>query len=549
MEGVPVSKIFISGVIFLVSLVLFAQPNNEKNLVVLHTNDIHARVLGTTEKDSMCTPSERMKSSCFGGFDRIFTQVEAERAKHKNIILLDAGDQFQGTMFHQIYQGLVSARFMNRIGYDAMAVGNHEFDNGPQVLADFISALKFPILSANINITHDKYLKNKIKPWVIIKKNNIKIGVIGYTTEDTAFLSNPGPTIKFLPIEQKVREAVGELKRAKVDVIIALSHAGLARDIHIAKTIDGIAAIVCGHSNSLLSNKAANNDGPSPLVIASPSKKPVLLVSAYAYGKYLGFLDFFFNAQGVPTKWVAEPILLDNTIARNAEMGEQALKYYEPIASLEKEQIGFASVDIMGLECRFQECVIGNFISDAMLHFVDKLGVDLALMNAGGIRASIPKGPVNRGQIKEVLPFEKKLVLFKLKGSVIQAILEHSVAYAEDKKNDNTGRFLQVAGIKYAFDPAKARGARIWAIQIYDKMLKKYENIDLNKTYGVVTNSYMAKGGDDYTFFEQSQEKWSLDVELKELLDNFFKSPFSQLPKKEGRIIRGPKQVTKLGAS
>ena len=525
-----------------------AQPAIKK-LVILHTNDMHARVLGVKANDGMCTPDERDESICFGGFDRIYTQVLAERARGLPLILLDAGDQFQGTMFHYLYSGLASARFMNIIGYDAMVVGNHEFDNGPSVLANFINKIKFPMLSANINLSKSLELNNKIKPYVIINKNNIKIGVIGYTTEDTAFLSNPGPHISFNPIVESVKKAVLELKKAHVDVIIALSHAGLARDIQIAKSIDGIAAIISGHTNSLLSNKASDSDGPCPLVVLSPSKKPTLIGSAFAYGKYLGRIEFSFDAQGVPIAWQGEPILLDQSIIRHQGMAHEALELYKPILALESEKVGTAVAEIQAQDCRFEECVAGNFLSDAMLFYTRKMGVDIALMNAGGIRASLPKGSINRAHLKETLPFEKKLVMFKLKGSLIRQILEHGVSFAEDKRNDNTGRFLQVAGLKYVFDPHKLPGKRIIEIQVYDFITAKYKSLDPNKIYGVATNSYMAEGGDDYRFFAHALEKWSLNIELKELLEEFFKSPQSQLPKLEGRIIKRPSPATKLAPS
>jgi len=538
--------------LFLASIFVIAAqatPEAFKKLVILHTNDMHARVLGVKPNDGMCSATEREHSSCFGGFDRIYTQVLKERAKTPGTILLDAGDQFQGTMFHQLYLGLASAGFMNTIGYDAMTVGNHEFDNGPLVLAKFIDKINFPILSANTNTFLEPALKNKIKPYVIITKNNIKIGIVGYTTEDTSFLSNPGPNITFKPIIDSLDHAIQELKKQKVDVIIALSHSGLARDIEIAKSIDGIAVIISGHSNSLLSNKALKSDGPCPLVVQSPNKNPVLLVSAYAYGKYLGRLEFSFDAQGVPRAWEGEPILLDQSIARHPAMAQEALELYKPILAFEKEKVGSSTIEISAQDCRFKECLAGNFLSDAMLLHSKKFGIDIALMNAGGIRASLPQGPINRAHLKETLPFDKKLVLFKITGSMLKQILEHGVSFAEDKRNDNTGRFLQVAGLTYTFDPRKPRGQRILEVKVYDPVVGAFKLLDSNKIYGVVTNSYLAQGGDDFQFFAQARERWSLDIELKELIESFFKSPHSQLPKLEGRIIEKPSLVSKPALS
>ena len=169
----------------------------------------------------------------------------------------------------------------------------------------------------------------------------------------------------------------------------------------------------------------------------------------------------------------------------------------------------------------------------------------MALMNAGGLRASLPQGPINRAHLKETLPFEKKLVLFKLKGSVIRQILEHGVRFAENMRNDNTGRFLQVAGIKYVFDPLQHAGRRILQVQVYDSINNQYKLLEPDKIYGVVSNSYVAQGGDGYGFFRQALERWTLNIELKELLEIYLKSPELQLPKLEGRIIRRPPPAAK----
>ncbi len=506
-------------------------------LTVLHTNDMHAHVLGVRDDDTMCSQEDMDLKKCYGGFDRIFGEATRQRSLSKNTVLLDAGDQFQGSLFHVLYRGIASANFMNQIAYDAMTVGNHEFDDGPAGLKQFVTTIRFPIISANIDVSKSPELKNLIKPYTIIERNGKRIGLVGYTTEDTAYLSSPGEKIRFLPIIESVTRAVKELKAKKVDVIVAISHSGLNRDKEVAKKVSGIAAIVCGHSNSLLSNTHKNADGPSPLVVMSPAKEPVLLVSAYAYGKFLGKLKFSYDQKGVPLSWEAEPILLDHTIARVTDMKAEMTKLYQPIAQIRAKHVGNAAVELEGRSCRFEECVFGNLIADAMADFGRNFGARIALMNGGGIRASIPKGPVSQAHLQDVLPFDKTLVFLKLKGSVIRDIIEHGVAYAEDKANDNTGRFLQVSGLKYSFNSKNQRGKRITDISFIDPATGKFEPLSPSKTYEVVTNSYLANGGDNYEYFKQAKERWSVGVELKELLANFLMKSQSQLPKREGRIV------------
>lgn len=214
-----------------------------------------------------------------------------------------------------------------------------------------------------------------------------------------------------------------------------------------------------------------------------------------------------------------------------------AQKLYEPVLTWEKEEIGALPLAVTSRDCRFDECIFGNFITDSMLEFAKKFGISIALMNAGGIRASLPQGPINRAHIKDVLPFEKKLVFVKLNGREIKKNLEHGVSYVEDRNNDNTGRFLQVSGLKYRFDPERPRGHRVSNVLVYDATVGSFLPLDSDKTYGVAINSYMAQGGDNYNFSSQSPERWSIDVDLKDVLDAFIKSPKSQLPKLEGRIV------------
>ncbi len=516
----------------------FVYPNIlEKELTILHTNDMHSKLFGINQHESMCSMAQKDTDKCLGGFDRIAYKVDEIKAANKNVLVLDAGDQFQGSMFHLLYNGLVSAKLMNLVGYDAMAVGNHEFDNGPLILSEFINELKFPILSCNIDASQSPELKDKIKPYTITNINNIKVGIIGFTTPDTSFLSSPGDKVKFLPLIPSIKQAIQKLQAAKVDVIIGLSHSGLIKDIEIAKQVSGMAVIISAHTNSLLSNLQPNKDGPCPMVIMAPNKKPVLLVSAYAYGKFLGYLKFSFNAKGEPTKWQGEPILLDNTVPKKESVTKVMLDSYKPILDFEKQIVGNIPLTIDGNDCRFRECAFGNFLADSMLSFGKKMGARIALVNGGGIRSSVAPGRVSNAELMDVLPFDKKLVFLKLSGQHIWQALEHGTNYVHDKKNDNTGRFLQVSGIKYVLNPTNPIGQRVISVSIQNED-KSFSALEKTRIYPLVTNTYIANGGDDYLMFKNSLEKWTLDITMKALVEAFLKTPHSQLPYIDGRVLK-----------
>ena len=523
---------------FILLFNFFAYANSlEKELTILHTNDMHSKLFGINQYESMCNINEKDTDKCLGGFDRIAYKVDEIKATNKNVLVLDSGDQFNGSMFHLIYNGLASAKLMNLVGYNAMAVGNHEFDNGPVVFSEFISELKFPILSCNIDASQSPELKDKIKPYTIIDLNNTKVGIIGFTTPDTSFLSSPGDKVKFLPLIPSIKQAIQKLQAAKVDVIIGLSHSGLIKDIEIAKQVSGMAVIISAHTNSLLSNLQPNKDGPCPMVIMAPNKKPVLLVSAYAYGKFLGYLKFSFNAKGEPTKWQGEPILLDNTVPKKESVTKVMLELYKPILNFEKQIVGNIPLRIDGNDCRFHECAFGNFLADSMLSFGKKMGAKIALVNGGGIRSSAAPGNVSNAQLMDILPFDKKLVFLKLSGQHIWQALEHGTNYVHDKKNDNTGRFLQVSGLKYVLNPTNPIGQRVISVSIQNDD-KSFSSLEKTKIYPLVTNTYMANGGDDYVMFKNFSEKWTLDITMKALVDAFLKTPHSQLPYIDGRVLK-----------
>lgn len=183
------------------SLSLFSgSAQAETVLHILHTNDFHSRIESVNKYDSTCNAETEAKGECFGGTARFVTKLAELRkefeAAGEPVLLVDGGDQFQGSLFYTTYNGKAAAEFMNRLGYDAMAVGNHEFDDGPETLAAFMDAVKFPVLSANIDASQSEVLKGKLKGSAIIEVGGEKIGIVGGTTLDTPEISAPGDKLK-----------------------------------------------------------------------------------------------------------------------------------------------------------------------------------------------------------------------------------------------------------------------------------------------------------------------------------------------------------------
>ena len=275
-------------------------------LTVLHTNDFHARFEPISKYDSGCGEEDNAEGKCFGGSARLVTAITEARARSENSILVDGGDQFQGTLFYTYYKGKLAAEMMNKMGYTAMTVGNHEFDDGPEVLRGFVDAVNFPILMSNADISGEALLRDVIQKSVVIEQAGEKIGLIGLTPEDTDELASPGPNVIFSDPSEAVQIEVDRLTAMGVNKVIVLSHSGYLVDQRVAANTTGVDVIVGGHSNTLLSNTNDRAEGAYPTMVGDTA-----IVQAYAYGKFLGELNVTFDDDGRIVEAVGEPLIMD----------------------------------------------------------------------------------------------------------------------------------------------------------------------------------------------------------------------------------------------
>ncbi|MCB0240873.1 MAG: metallophosphoesterase, partial [Anaerolineae bacterium] len=269
-------------------------------MTILHTNDTHANI-------EPCTVTCGAPNTNLGGVARRYTAIQAVKAEVSNVLLVDAGDSFQGTLFFNYWQGLEEAHFMNELGYQAAAVGNHEFDSGPPALANFIAAADFPVLSANIDASAQVSLTGMIEPYTVIEVGGESIGVFGLTTEETSNISSPGPDVIFNDHTAAAAATVATLQGMGINKIVALTHLGYDVDVPLAASVSGIDVIVGGHSHTPL-GPMPDPQGPYPTVVTSPAGEPVLVVSAWEWGKYLGRLDVTFDSAGVVQDYNGDPI-------------------------------------------------------------------------------------------------------------------------------------------------------------------------------------------------------------------------------------------------
>ncbi|WP_454746892.1 5'-nucleotidase C-terminal domain-containing protein [Ciceribacter selenitireducens] len=504
-------------------------------LNILHTNDFHSRVEAINKFDSTCSAEEAGKNECFGGVARMKTAIDTRRAELKdtNVLVLDAGDQFQGSLFYTTYKSAPIAEFMNGIGYDAMAIGNHEFDDGPEELARFIDALKFPMVSGNVLAGLNTPIADKYKPYIIKEFGGEKVAVVSVLATDTDETSSPGDDVLFIDEIGYLKDAVKEIEAAGVNKIILLSHVGYTVDQRIAAAVDGIDVIVGGHSHTLLSSTDEKAAGPYPTLVKNPSGKDVPIVTAYAYSKYLGDLKVVFDDAGTVKTAEGAPKLLDASVTPDAAYTAKVAELGAPIEELKKKEIGETSDVIDGSRevCRAAECSMGNLVADAMVDRVKDQGVTIAIQNGGGLRASIDAGTVTMGEALTVLPFQNTLATFKLKGSDVVAALENGLSQIED----GAGRFPQVSGLKYSFDKSKPAGSRVVSVEV--KEGDGFVALDPEKLYGVATNNYMRAGGDGYKIFATAgQNAYDFGPGLETVLADYIAKNSPYKPYTDGRI-------------
>ena len=486
-------KLILFIALFALFLSLVGAQDESYSLTIMHTNDVHGH--HQPQRDGS------------GGAARQATVVQQIRSEVDNHLLLDGGDRFTGTLFHVQYRGQDSVQIMNAIGYDAMALGNHEFDDGSEVLANFVKGLNFPALSANIDFSEDPLLAGLIEPSVVLDVGGEPIGIIGLTTPETDILASPSEELVFhYNLVEITQEQVDSLSAQGINKIILVTHIGYGADLEVAQSVSGVDVVVGGHTNTFLSNTYSGARGEYPTVVESASGEPVLVVQASTKTVYLGRLDVEFDAAGVLTDWDGDAILLSRYITPDPDISDLIAGLAEPIAELASQPVGESAVALTGTSprtCRITECLLGIVITDAVL---ENTGVDIVLQNGGGIRADIDEGEVTLGEVLNVLPFGNLISTLELTGADVLAALENSVSRVEIDENGNplvdgaSGRFLQVAGIRYTYDATQEAGSRIVSAEVMSD--GEYSALDAEAVYRVATNDFMRGGGDGYAILE-----------------------------------------------
>ncbi len=509
---------------------LAAQDAEPFRLTIMHTNDTHSH-------------HEPQGRSGNGGAARQAAVVKSIRSEVKNSVLLDAGDRFTGTLFHQYYAGADNIKIMNALGYDAMALGNHEFDNGLEVLEQFVKGLNFPALSANTDFGTQEGLASTVPGSTVLEIGGEKIGVIGLVTADT-----PEITINFANKDAitwsddyagAVNREVASLNAQGVNKIILTTHIGLSNDIAVAGKVTGVDVIVGGHSHTAVSSIfKEGGDTEYPIEVDDAEGNPVYIVQAGDRDRYVGRLDLRFDQEGQVIRARGDLVLLSSFITPDPEMQALVEELAKPINELKNTPVAgddkksVVSAQLMSNQsCRIEECLIGNLISDAIRA---ETGAQIVLQNGGGIRSDIDEGEVTVGEVLTVLPFGNTISTLKLSGADIRASLENGVSRVDGKSG--TGRFAQVSGIRYQYSVSREPGSRIISVFVVNED-GGLDVLDDAKMYTVATNNFMRTGGDGYTLFNDGAvDPYDFGRPLEEALMDYMIANNPVVVEKDGRI-------------
>ncbi len=500
----------------------YYHQNHLFTLNIIHTNDLHAHLIPFNTDNRTC---DYKTNDCLGGFARIKTLIDSYRSKYPHSVLLDAGDRFSGTVFYTLRKSQDIIRLMNDWQYDALTIGNHEFDDGISEIEKMMQKLKAPVVCANAVFPETTPLAQQIKSSVILERNGRKIGIIGALTQDVKIETIHAKEIKLLPLLQTIQAEVDNLKKQQVDIIILLSHIGFNNDKSIAQQINDIDVIVGGHTHTLLSNNPQEKEanGSYPTVVQNPNGKPVLIVSTGMGGQHIGNLAVTFNRQGEIKSYTGDTVVVNNTITPDTTVLmditaiEQKLKdiLNEPITSV-REPISLTPTEFF---CS-QSCYAGEILTDSLKRIIPN--VDIVILNAGGIRAGLPNGMITFQHLAQTFPFDSYGAIVPLTGEQIQAYL--TLGLKKYNPKDRTNAFLQTAGLSYSFNP---QTKQLVSVTINNQPIQD------DKIYRVAMPSFIAGGGDGYpehTEFEVIPES------IRSLMKKAMQSLDYQLPPFENRI-------------
>lgn len=460
------------------------------HLVILHTNDIHGQALPR----ELTAPDGARRA--VGGLERVAEAIEQVRATHvgrdRGLLVVDGGDWWQGTPEGSLDGALPFLSTLAEVGYDAMAVGNHEFDLGLAPLRRMLDESGLPAVCANVRTAADGERVDWLTPWRIVEVAGLEVAIVGLIYEQTPFITHAeSRTLHFADEVAELRRVLSELPEG-VDLVLPLTHCGVEVDRELAEAFPELPLIVGGHSHTFL---------PGGLEVGG-----TLVCQAGSKTQALGRVDLLVDAAtGAVVDKSSRLIELDGPLPerrRNPAIAERV----ETLAAAGEAALGEVLGELAGPLVEpgpWSSGSVGNWIADAFRRGVD---ADVALHNRGGIRARLGPGPLSRRDLFQLLPFQNSLVAFELTGAELERCLRGGILGREAAK-------LEVSGLSLEVTLDDEGRAVALGIEIGGAPL------DREARYRVATNSYLAGGGDRLFELDRELEVLDTGLLLRELLE------------------------------
>lgn len=389
---------------------------------------------------------------------------------------------------------------MNEIKYDLMTIGNHELDKGEEYLGQFIRNLSFPMITSNLNIDTAPFLKAAgLKPFTIFPQ--YRLAVIGFITNTTKDIT-PVKTIDVYNPVAIVQSHIDVLHAQGIKRIVCVSHNGYEHDKYLAENTRGISLIIGGHSHSLLlkNQSAPGVVGTYPSEVQNLDGKPTYVVQSHRFGDYLGNVEIQFDENDELVYLKGDPILLDQSIPKDQDLAQQVADYRKTFEADSRHVVAIVQESMDREKCKGnKECSLANLATDSILEYAkstDCPQCQISLVNVGGLRSGLSKGPISIADVMNVFPFQNNVVKFNMTGQEIFDLLERTAA-GESRDRKRIIHLPQFSGLKYTYDPKSPEFSRIRSASVADADGNNlYTPLVKAKMYQVVTTTFVAAGGD-----------------------------------------------------
>lgn len=483
-------------------------------LTLLYTADVHSRI------DPFPAAFYHKTYAGKGGLARIATMARELKKQNPNSLLLDSGDYLQGTPYFNFFKGDVELKAYQQAGFDAITIGNHEFDNGVPALRKALENFSGPIITTNVTFSPDMGQR-----YAVLKAGNLRVGVFGLMTEVSGLVTPPNfQTAKYYdPV--KVAQAAVEKLSKEADIIVCMSHVGIVppwseedpaahssskiTDEVIAQKVPGIDVILSGHTHAMVSN---------PIVIRSGNHRTLIVAPGYG-GGFLGKLDLVVK-DGQVQQYNNALVPLASNVAGAADVENIIAPYRAKMNQTVKQKIGTAQGDFRRYAGADYESSLNNLMADATLAAARKIDpeVEFGISSSGTPRNYIVSGPITIEDAYYALPFDNKVVIVEAKGDKVVQMLTTQRRWTDNKRHS-------IANASYTLHPS--------ARKISDIVING-KPFDPKKTYKVAVNDYIADGGSGFNMVPGLKRK-NTDVLQRDALIDYIKQIGTLFPQ-TGRI-------------